>query len=57
MQTELAAVLKEYVERFPAFRSAPIGAPHSPKRQEQDEHIALENRAKILIGITGGRTS
>ena len=52
---DLLAVLSAYTREFKAFRSKPMGAPHSPVRAQQDNHIALEDRALALIKrIQGG---
>lgn len=49
-KTECAnALLEEYLEMFPAFRSKPIGAPGSASRVQQERHISLEDRAKRLL--------
>lgn len=49
---EIYNLLKEYIEEYPAFRSKPIGAPHSLKRMEQERQIALEDKALKALGLT-----
>lgn len=45
----LRALLREYVVAHSAFRSAPIGAPNSQARAEQDAAIDLEDRARAAL--------
>jgi hypothetical protein len=52
---ELAALLREYMTEFPAFRAKPEGSPYSDARKEQEADIAREDRARIaLAAIDGG---
>lgn len=48
----LEKVLHRYLAERPAFRSKPIGAPHSAMRIKQEQDIELEDEAKKLLGIT-----
>jgi hypothetical protein len=45
---ELLLVLKDYLQLCPAFRMKPIGSPGSAARAQQDDHIALEDRARAI---------
>ena len=46
---ELAALLREYMTEFPAFRAKPEGSPHSDARREQVDDIAREDRARAIL--------
>jgi hypothetical protein len=47
--SRLRVLLKAYLAKFPAFRSKPIGAPYSKERNQQQEHIALEDLARAAF--------
>lgn len=47
--TDALHLLCCYMREYPAFRSMPVGAPHSPARIEQDRRIALEDLARDLL--------
>lgn len=47
--SRLRVLLKAYLAKFPAFRSKPIGAPYSKERNQQQEHIALEDLARTAF--------
>lgn len=49
---ELRTLLADYVRAYPAFTSAPVGAPHSPARIEQEMKASMEQRAKALLGTS-----
>ncbi len=51
---ELLVLVKDYVQMLPAFRMKPIGSPGSIARGHQDDHIALENRARALLNTFKG---
>jgi hypothetical protein len=52
---EVLAVLKRYVNAYPAFRMKPVGAPGSEKRIEQENLMALEDAARAAIAKAEGR--
>lgn len=45
----VAALLREYMETFPAFRGRPIGAPGSMMRKHQEFCHGLEDRAQAAL--------
>lgn len=47
----LREALEQLLRENPAFRSKPIGAPHSPKRIEQESRIAAENAARDALSL------
>lgn len=47
--SRLRVLLKAYLMKFPAFRSKPSGAPYSKERNQQQEHIALEDLARAAF--------
>jgi hypothetical protein len=49
MLHEAVALLREYTEAFPAFRSKPQGSPYSDARKEQEADIAREDRTRAVI--------
>lgn len=49
INAEMAAVLRDYIANFTAFRSKPVGAPNSEMRVSQDAHIAVEDKARAII--------
>ena len=52
---QLALLLRQYVNAYPAFRSRPVGAPYSVMRLAQEEDIAREDAArKHLTGWASG---
>ena len=46
---KLKEALEWYRDNCPAFKSKPVGAPGSPERLKQDNHIAAENAIKLMI--------
>lgn len=50
---DLAHVLRFYIDAFPAFRSKPLGAPHSSARRAQDTHIEWEDKARAALKAAG----
>ena len=48
---DLLAVLRSYMEMFPAFRAKPVGAPESEMRAREDKLIVMEDAA--LAKATG----
>lgn len=48
-QREMAALLREYMMEFPAFRSKPEGSPGSDARKAQQGDIAREDRVVALL--------
>jgi len=46
---EMSALLAEYMEAFPAFRSKPQGGPNSPARKEQLADIRREDRTREVL--------
>lgn len=46
---ELTAIVRDYVRLYPPFVSKPIGAPGSQARQDQNEKIDLDRRAKAAL--------
>lgn len=44
-----ARLLEQYVTRYPAFRSKPVGGEGSPARKEQEELVKLEDAAKVAM--------
>lgn len=51
---ELAALLREYMTEFPAFRDKPEGSPYSDARKEQEDDIAREDRARFALAAFDG---
>lgn len=49
------AILREYVERVPAFRLRNVGAPGSEARTAQAAHVAAEDKSLALLDeLPGG---
>lgn len=46
---ELEGALRAYKDEFPAFRSAPVGAPGSIARRKQDDLIKMEDAARAAL--------
>lgn len=54
LEAEMFTLLLERVTQHPTFRSKPLGAPGSIARQMQEDRIAWENRARIVIARVQG---
>lgn len=51
---EMRALLIEYADAFPAFRTKPQGSPNSDARKEQLADIRREDRVRAVLALRPG---